>query len=83
MPDCDDEWLLPERERLQQMHMGALAQLINLLQKQQDYRLALSYTQQLLQIDPLNEATYCTLMRLHELSGDRAHALQVYHRVMF
>lgn len=82
LPDCEDEWILPERERLQRMHVGALEQLIDLLQKQQDCRSALNYTQQLLRIDPLNEATYCTLMRLHELSGDRANALQVYHRCM-
>ncbi|NJR40735.1 MAG: hypothetical protein HC781_20260 [Leptolyngbyaceae cyanobacterium CSU_1_4] len=82
LPDCDDEWILPERERLQQMYIGALEQLIKLLKEQQDYRLALNYAQQLLRVDTLNESNYCTLMRLYSLMGDRANALQVYHRCM-
>lgn len=82
LPSCDDEWIIPERERLQQMQLSALEQLIDLLKEQQDYRAALNYAQQLLRIDSLNEATYCLLMRLYALSGDRANALQVYHRCM-
>lgn len=82
LPNCDDEWVQPERERLQQMRIRALDQLIDLLEEQRDYRAALDYAQQLLRIDPLHEATYCSLMRLHGLSGDRANALQMYHRCM-
>lgn len=79
---CEDEWIVPERERLQQLYIRALEQLIDQLQQQQDYRSALNYAQQLLRLDSLNEATYCTLMRLYNQSGDRANALQVYHRCM-
>ncbi len=82
LPSCEDEWIVPERERLQQMHISALEQLVECLQAQQDYRSALNYAQQLLRLDSLNEATYCTLMRLHHQSGDRANALQIYHRCM-
>ncbi|MBW4517730.1 MAG: AAA family ATPase [Timaviella obliquedivisa GSE-PSE-MK23-08B] len=82
LPDCDDEWIIPERDRLQQMRVRALEQLINLLEEQRAYRIALGYGQQLLQFDRLNESTYCVLMRLHNLSGDRANALQLYHRCM-
>jgi DNA-binding SARP family transcriptional activator/predicted ATPase len=77
-----DEWLLPERERLQQMHLRALEQLVNLLEAQHDYQAALTYAQQMLRIDTLNEAAYVTLMRLHGLNGDRARALQIYHQCM-
>ncbi|MEX0272245.1 BTAD domain-containing putative transcriptional regulator [Leptolyngbyaceae cyanobacterium UHCC 1019] len=82
LPDCGDEWIIPERERFQQMRVRALEQLIDLLEEQRAYRAALGYAQQLLQVDPLNESTYCTVMRLYNLSGDRANALQVYHRCM-
>lgn len=82
LPNCDDEWILPERERLQQMRVRGLAQLIDVLEEQQDYRAALNYAQQLLRVDSLNEATYCSLIRLYALSGDRANALQIYHRCM-
>jgi DNA-binding SARP family transcriptional activator len=82
LPNCEDEWVLSERERLQQVYVRALEQLIERFKEQQDYRLALNYAQQLLRLDALNESTYCLLMRLHHLSGDRANALQVYHRCM-
>ncbi|MBD3887155.1 AAA family ATPase [Phormidium tenue FACHB-886] len=82
LPHCQDEWVLPERERLQQMRVSAFERLISLLEQQQDYRAALGYAQQLLRVDSLNETTYCCLMRLYALSGDRANALQTYHRCM-
>jgi DNA-binding SARP family transcriptional activator/predicted ATPase len=82
LPSCEDEWIVPERERFQQLHISALEQFVEHLQQQQDYRTALSYAQQLLRIDSCNEATYCTLMRLYSQSGDRANALQTYHRCM-
>ncbi len=82
LPDDDDEWLLAERERLQQLYLRTLTQLVNLLEEQHDYQTALTYAQQMLRVDALNEATYGTLMRLYGLNGDRARALQVYHQCM-
>lgn len=82
LPSCEDEWIIPERERLQQIRVRAIEQLIDLLKDQQDYRTAIGHAQQLLRIDALNEATYASLMQLHHLSGDRATALQIYHRCM-
>lgn len=82
LPDCEDEWIVSERDRLQQLYVRALKQLIEHLQEKQDYRLALNHAQQLLRIDSLNESTYCTLMQLHHLSGDRSSALQTYYRCM-
>ncbi|MBE9180613.1 AAA family ATPase [Oculatella sp. LEGE 06141] len=82
LPNCEDEWVLPERERLGQLRVSTFERLVDLLVQQQDYRTALGYAQQLLRVDSLNETTYCTLMRLYALSGDRANALQTYHRCM-
>ncbi|GAB4370935.1 MAG: hypothetical protein Kow00121_12060 [Elainellaceae cyanobacterium] len=82
LSSCEDEWIVPERERLRQQYISALEQLIDQLQTQQDYRQALNYAQQLLHLDVLSEATYCTLMRLYNQNGDRANALQIYHRCM-
>ncbi|WP_088889334.1 AAA family ATPase [Leptolyngbya ohadii] len=82
LPSCEDEWIVPERERFQQMRVNALEQIIDLMKEQQDYRTAIGHAQQLLRIDPLNEATYASLMQLHHLSGDRSTALQLYHRCM-
>src|SRR5262249_29502958 len=53
--------------------------LVVLLEQQQDYGAAISYAQRLLRHDPLHEAAYQHLMRLHAASGDRASAVRVYH----
>jgi DNA-binding SARP family transcriptional activator len=82
LPNCVDEWIEPERERLRQLRINAIKQLIDLLKHQQDYRTAIAYAQQLLQINPLYEAIYVTLMQLYEQSGDRTTALQVYYHCM-
>jgi DNA-binding SARP family transcriptional activator len=82
LPNCYDEWIEPEQERLQQACIGVYGKLMQVLLAQQDYSAAIHYGQQLLRIDPLNEAGYADLMRAYALSGDRANALQVYHRCM-
>ena len=79
LPSCYDDWIRPERERLQQAFIEALEQLIHLLEEQRDYRTAIGHTQRLLRHDPLHEVAYRHLMRLHALTGDRASALRAYH----
>lgn len=79
LPGCYDEWILPERERLRQAFLGALEQLILLLERERDYPAAISAAQRLLRYDPLHETTYRHLMRLYAISGDRAAALRTYH----
>jgi hypothetical protein len=82
LPNCYDEWIEPEQERLHQACIRVYTWLIQQLQTQQDYSVALRHAQQLLRIDPLNEAAYASLMQLYALSGDRANAFQTYHRCM-
>jgi DNA-binding SARP family transcriptional activator/Tfp pilus assembly protein PilF len=74
-----EEWLLSERERLRQQFLGALERLIVLLERERQYQEAIRTAQQLLRVDPLQEATYRSLMRLYAGSGDRAAALRTYH----
>ena len=82
LPSCYDDWILPEQERLKQTYIRVLEWLIERLQQQQDYRGAMRYAQQLLEVAPLNEGVYYQLMQLHALGCDRASALRVYHRCM-
>ncbi len=79
LPDCYDEWILPERERLRQRHLQALEQLLRLFEGQGDTATAIRYTQRLIGLDPLSEDLYRHLMRLFALKNDRASALHVYH----
>ena len=79
LPGCYDEWILPERDRLQQAFLKALERLIALQEEQRDYDAAVSTARRLLGHDPLHEATYRHLMRLYAGSGDPASALRVYY----
>jgi len=82
LPGWEDAWIVTARERLRQMYGRVLEQLTQVLKAQQDYRAAIAQAQQWMRLDPLNEVSYAVLMELHGLSGDRATALQVYHRCM-
>lgn len=79
LPSCYDEWIVAERERLQQQLLAALEQLMRLAEEQRDYAAAIGHANHLLRYDALHEGAYHQLMRLHALSGDRAGALRVYH----
>jgi len=79
LPSCYDDWILPARERLRQRFTQALDRLIQSLEDRRAYQEAITYAGQLLGHDPLHEATYRRLMRLHALNGDRARALRAYH----
>jgi DNA-binding SARP family transcriptional activator/tetratricopeptide (TPR) repeat protein len=78
LPDCYDDWIVPERERLKQVHLDMLEHLIRQREAGQDYAAALSLAQQLLHRDPLREEVQRHVMRLHVLNGDRAAALRAY-----
>ena len=79
LPSCYADWILPERERLRSSFVRTLERLVLLLEDEREYQSAISYAERLLRHDPLHEATYRRLMRLHALMRDRAGALRVYH----
>lgn len=79
LPECYDDWIAPIRERLRQAAQGAFTRLAALREAQGDYPAAIGAAQRLLLHDPLNEATYRDLMRLHALDGDRAGVVRVFN----
>ncbi len=79
LPECYDDWIIPQRERLRQAYMDALERLVAALETRRDYNGAIRHARRLLDLDPLQEATYRLLMRLHALTGDRTGAVRVYH----
>lgn len=78
LPSCYDDWIQGERDRLRQIFLGALERLIELLEQEHNYLEAIRVAQRLLNHDPLHEATYCHLMRLHAARGDRGAVLRTY-----
>ena len=73
-----DDWVIPERERLQAIFIDNLAQLSQLWQVSQKLPEAITVTKRLLEYDPLREEDHRRLMELYLTSGDRARALQQY-----
>jgi len=78
LPDCYDDWLIAERERLRQVYIDVLWEQLARQERAGDYRAAIGSAQRLLQLEPLHEELHRVLMRLHMLNQDRAAALQVY-----
>ena len=78
LPDCYDEWILPERNRLSQLFLDVLERLALLLEEEGDYTRAISTAQRLLRHDPLHEATYRHLMRLYAASGNHTALVRTY-----
>lgn len=79
LPDCYDDWSLPLRQQMRQAYGKALERLVLALEEQRDYSRALPYAQHLVRHDPLHEAAYRHLIRLHLAQGNRAEAQRVYH----
>ena len=78
LPSCYDDWICGERDRLQQVYVGALERLIELLEEEGSYQDAIRVAQRLLRQDSLHEATYRHLMRLHAARGDRGAVSRTY-----
>ncbi len=76
----DDDWVVPERERLAARFAAALAELAGLAEAAGDGAGAIAAAERLLRADPLRESGYQLLMRLHAAHGDRAGALRAFHR---
>ncbi|MCE7979581.1 MAG: 6-hydroxy-D-nicotine oxidase [Caldilinea sp. CFX5] len=79
LPGCYEDWIVAKRAALREKYSEALERCLLLLEDRRDYPAAIQIGQQLLRHDPLHEATYRRLMRLHARNGERAAALNVYH----
>ena len=75
-----DAWLRAQRERSTRDWRHATAQHAAALEAAGALRAAIDAHQRLLADDDLQEATYRTLMRLHDALGERAAALEIYAR---
>ncbi len=73
-----EEWLLPERERLRELALEALARLLAYQSKGQATERAIQTAIRLLALDPLQEPAHRTLMRLYARQGRRSAALKQY-----
>ena len=80
LPGYYQDWILFERERLQNMYLLMLDKLIVYLQFQGEYEVAQGYGATILRYDPARERTHRQLMYLYSLGGDRTSALRQFER---
>jgi predicted ATPase/DNA-binding SARP family transcriptional activator len=73
-----DDWIFPERERLRNLYLAALNQLVAEHRALRDYAPAISYAQRLLAQDPLRGDIVRQLIAVRYEAGDSAGALQEY-----
>lgn len=78
LPGCYEDWIMLERERLQQHYYNSCQKLVGVLETQRQYGEALQVAQHLLRLDPLDEGMYVSLIRLYGLNDDRAGARRIY-----
>ncbi len=79
LPGCYDDWVEPERQRVRRRHVAVLERLTKLSEEEGDHRAAVRAAEQLVALDPLDEASCRWLMRLLAQTGQRGRALRVYH----
>ncbi|HSE16509.1 MAG TPA: BTAD domain-containing putative transcriptional regulator [Pyrinomonadaceae bacterium] len=80
LPGSYQDWILFERERLQNMYLLMLDKLIVYLQFHGEYEVAQGYGTTILRYDPARERTHRQLMHLYSLAGDRTAALRQFDR---
>src|SRR5580704_3590250 len=80
MPALYDDWVAVERDRLHRRCLALLDQLITAERNVGAYGEAIERARRRIDLEPLEEVGYRTLLQLQALSGDRAAALQTYHR---
>ena len=73
-----EDWLVPERERLREMALDALARLLAHQARAAKTERAIQTAVRLLALDPLQEAGHRALMRLYTRQGRRGAALKQY-----
>ncbi len=80
LPAVYEDWATAERNRLHRMCLVLLDQLIGLDRAAGAYQDAIERARQRIDLEPLEEVGYRTLLQVQALAGDRAAAVRTYHR---
>lgn len=78
LPKMYDDWVQCERIRIKGRYIGALLQLIALLEGEGNIAAALEYAHCAEQADPYEETPIRTLLKLYEMSQQRENAAKLY-----
>ncbi|WP_172651247.1 ATP-binding protein [Rhodococcus opacus] len=80
MPGTYEDWVLEHREVLRRQCVELCEATVRVLRESGDVETATACARRRIQLDPLEEVGYRTLMELQAASGDRAAAMTTYHR---
>lgn len=76
LPGFYEEWVIAERQRLVQLHLNALNQLVSLAEQSGDLQAALEYALDAAAIEPTSEDFQNAVLRILHRSGRPAEALR-------
>ena len=80
LPDCYDDWIIEERDRLHREAGEALDRLAALAEAQGDTVATIGHAGARLRLDSTWEPAYQRLIRAHSQLGNRAEAMRLYHK---
>ncbi|MGH3447829.1 MAG: ATP-binding protein, partial [Nocardioidaceae bacterium] len=80
LPGLYDDWVLEHRERLHRGCVDLCDQVVSVLSTAGDPRRAVAAARRRIQLEPLEEIGYRTLISLQSSMGDRSAAMATYHR---
>ncbi|MGE3795304.1 MAG: BTAD domain-containing putative transcriptional regulator [Dehalococcoidia bacterium] len=78
LPDCDDDWLRLERDRLRDLFLHAIEAHATRLSAVGNYARALEAAHAALAADPVRETAAATLIAIHLAEGNRPQAVRTY-----
>jgi len=82
LPGCEDEWVLPIRDRLHQQFLYSKDQVVRALEACGRAAEALRHARDLVAWDPTSETGWGALVRMLARQGDRAGAMRAYYECM-
>jgi len=78
LPEINETWVIPERERLQRLYLETLLKVAELYQNSRQYDEALNYCKQTLKEDSCHEAAHRLAMCIYAEMGSRAAVVRQY-----
>jgi len=72
LPDIDEYWVMPDRQKFHEMHMQNLLDLAGIYRKENEFLKSLDYCQLALAEDSCHEEAYRISMQVHADMGNRA-----------
>jgi len=76
--DPYEEGFLEDREKLQEVYLHTLKQIVHLYEKEQDWQNCIRYARKYLLVDKYSEPVYCELMRFHYFNGERPKIIKTF-----